>query len=149
MAFRAFKGDEPSALLAVRRLLLGIYFLGVLGIATELGLIGHYEDSWQWAPLVLLALASISCALWWLKPSPGTFRLFRGIAMLLILGGCVGIFLHLKGNAEFEREMIPSIGGFALLWESSRGATPALAPGALIQLGLLGWAATIRHPGFR
>ena len=134
------------ALAAVRRFLLWIYGLGIVGISAELGLLGHYEDPWQWVPLVLLALAGISCVFWCIRPGRGSLELFRGAASLLILGGCVGLFLHLKGNAEFEKEMIPSLGGFALFWESLRGATPALAPGALIQLGLLGWAATIRLP---
>ncbi|MFB3131882.1 MAG: hypothetical protein ACE10K_05095, partial [Rhodothermales bacterium] len=48
--------------------------------------------------------------------------------------------------AEFELEMYPTLKGLELFWESIKGATPALAPGTMIQLGLLGWAYTYRHP---
>ncbi len=39
--------------------------------------------------------------------------------------------------------------GFALLWAALHGATPALAPGALAHLGLIGLATTYRHPALR
>ena len=38
------------------------------------------------------------------------------------------------------------MGGWELVLESLTGALPALAPGTMIYLGLLGWAATFRHP---
>jgi hypothetical protein len=33
-----------------------------------------------------------------------------------------------------------------LLWKVMSGAAPALAPGAMVQLGLLGLIYTFRHP---
>ena len=47
------------------------------------------------------------------------------------------------------RHMIQSTGQrdtAKLVWKALRGATPALAPGALAQLGLLGLLYTYRHP---
>ena len=55
-------------------------------------------------------------------------------------GGLLGLYLHLRGNAEFERELHPAAAGWTLWWDALRGATPALAPGALAQLGLVGLA---------
>ncbi len=46
----------------------------------------------------------------------------------------------------FELEMSPEVLGWALFREAIFGATPALAPGVMVQLGLLGLAFTIRHP---
>ena len=66
--------------------------------------------------------------------------------ILFVLSGLVGLILHYQGNAEFELEMYPSLNGLELFWEAIRGATPTLAPGTMIQLGLLGWVYTIRHP---
>jgi hypothetical protein len=42
--------------------------------------------------------------------------------------------------------MNPALAGFELVRESLSGATPALAPGTMIQLGLIGLAYTYRHP---
>jgi hypothetical protein len=39
--------------------------------------------------------------------------------------------------------------GFELIWNSLTGATPALAPGSLIPLGLVGLIAVHRHPATR
>jgi hypothetical protein len=47
---------------------------------------------------------------------------------------------------EFELETYPSISGLALFKEAMMGATPALAPGTMIELGLIGLAYTYRHP---
>jgi hypothetical protein len=58
----------------------------------------------------------------------------------------VGLYLHYRGNVEFALERDPSLSGARLLWKALRGATPALAPGALSQLGLLGLLYTYGHP---
>jgi hypothetical protein len=63
-----------------------------------------------------------------------------------VLAGLVGIFLHVRSNVEFELELRPSIEGRALVVETLRGAIPALAPGAMAQLGLLGLLVCFRHP---
>lgn len=47
--------------------------------------------------------------------------------------------LHLKANMEFQREMDPSAPDRVLLVKAVRAkAPPALAPGAMVMLGLLG-----------
>jgi hypothetical protein len=68
---------------------------------------------------------------------------------LCVASGLLGIWFHYQGNVEFELEMYPTIGGVKLFWEAMKGATPALAPGTMIQLGLLGLLFTYRHPVFR
>ena len=66
--------------------------------------------------------------------------------LLFLVIGILGVFLHLKGNVEFALERNPSLSGASLAWKALRGATPALAPGALAQLGLIGLLFTYRHP---
>jgi len=73
-------------------------------------------------------------------------RVFQAIMLLFVLVGLLGIYLHLRGNLEFALERDPSLSGGRLIWKILRGATPALAPGALAQLGLLGLVYTYRHP---
>ncbi len=36
--------------------------------------------------------------------------------------------------------------GFELAWEALKGATPSLAPGTMMLLGMLGLIYTFRHP---
>jgi len=42
--------------------------------------------------------------------------------------------------------MRSTMAGFELIWNSLTGATPALAPGSFIPLGLVGLIAVHRHP---
>jgi hypothetical protein len=66
--------------------------------------------------------------------------------VLSLVSGVLGAWLHYRGNVEFELEMEPALRGLTLFWRAMRGATPALAPGTMIQLGLVGLAYTFRHP---
>jgi hypothetical protein len=59
----------------------------------------------------------------------------------------VGTYLHFQVNMEFQLEMDPALSGLALYRKAILAKTPpALAPGAMIQLGLIGLAYTFRHP---
>ena len=130
---------------ALRRFLLAIFLLGVAGISGELWLMGHYEDFYQQIPLALsvLSLAAVGAVL--LRPSPGTINLFRVIMAVFILSGVIGAILHFQVNMEFQLEMDPSLQGVNLYKKAILAKTPpALAPGAMIQLGLIGLALTFR-----
>ena len=73
-------------------------------------------------------------------------RLFRLTMLAFVLGGIVGLWFHLSSNMEFELEMYPTLTGLELLSKALGGAMPALAPGALVQLGLIGFLYTYQHP---
>ena len=133
----------------LRHLLLGIVVLGAVGLEVELLLLEHYESAWQFTPLVLLGVVLVSAALVWRRPSPSSVRFFQALMVLCVAAGAVGVFLHYSGNVEFELEREPLLRGLSLFWEAARGATPALAPGAMAQLGLLGLVYTYRHPALR
>ena len=130
---------------ALRRFLLAIFLLGVAGISTELWLMGHYEDFYQQIPLVLAVLLLAALAAVLLKPGRGTVRLFRVVMALFILSGLIGAILHFQVNLEFQLEMDPGLQGVNLYRKAILAKTPpALAPGAMIQLGLIGLAYTFR-----
>jgi hypothetical protein len=63
-----------------------------------------------------------------------------------VLSAGVGLYLHLKANVEFELELRPTMANTELILETLKGAIPALAPGVMVQLGLLGLLACFRHP---
>ena len=141
-----FSSDTVAAL---RRLVLAIIGIGAIGLMAELVLLEHYESGWQYTPLVLLGAALVASAIVAWRPSPASVRFFQAVMVLCVTAGLVGVFLHYDGNVEFELEREPLRRGLDLFWEAMRGATPALAPGALTQLGLLGLVYSYRHPALR
>ena len=133
-----------------RKLLLGIFLLGAGGIATELWLLGHYEELDQFIPLGLAALGVIAIAAAAWNPSPITVRSVQAAMLLMIISGFLGVWFHYRATTEFQLEMDASLRGWALFRKAIVAkAPPALAPGAMIQLGLIGLAYTFKHPALR
>ena len=130
-------------------MLLALVLFGSAGLLAELLLLEHYDEAYQLIPLVLLAAGLVSGLAVGLRPSRRTIRLFQAVMAAFVVAAVLGLWLHVRGNAAFEREIDASAGGVALLWIALRGATPSLAPGALAQLGLLGLILTYRHPALR
>lgn len=133
----------------LRKLLLATLIVSVAGTLIELLLLEHFEDAWQWAPIALLGGVLVTLAWYALQRGPASLNVLRGLMVLCIASGFVGLFLHYKGNVEFELEMYPDLSGWKLFKDSMMGATPALAPGAMLQIGLVGLAWTFRHPAFK
>lgn len=130
-----------------RRILMGILMVGIAGISVELWLLDHVEDAYQLIPLGLNAAAVLVAALVTVRPSAAVVQLFRGVMILMLVSGAVGVWLHYQVNTEFQLEMDPQLSGLALFRKSIVAkAPPALAPGAMVQLGLIGLAYTFRHP---
>ncbi len=130
----------------LRRAVLAVLLFGSLGTLAELLLIGHYEDTWQFAPLGLLGGVILVTGAYLRRPGEGLRRVVAGVMWVCIVCGLAGNWLHYKGNVEFEREMYPDRAGFELARESLTGATPVLAPGTMTVIGLFGLVAAWR-PG--
>ena len=138
---------EDSVVAAIRKVLLAILLLGMLGSGTELILLKHTEDIWQWIPLALLAAGLILCAWHGVNGCRSLTWLIRWLMAGFVLGGGLGIYFHYQGLVEFKLESNPALGGWDLVWQAIRGKTPPLlAPGAMIQLGLVGLLYTYKHP---
>lgn len=134
---------------AARRILLAILLLGVIGIAAELLLMGHDEDVYQGIPIALAFATLLMSAVVVIRPAAGAIRLFQIVMVLMIVSGAVGVYLHFQVNIEFQLEMDPALSGISLYRKAILAKTPpALAPGAMTQLGLIGLAYTFRHPAF-
>lgn len=127
-------------------MLLFILVLGLIGTAAELMLLQHYENGWQALPLVLIGLALLVLVWHGVTRGPASVRGLQAVMVLFLLSGLIGVGLHHNANAEFELEMDPTLRGFRLFRESLSGATPALAPGTMVQLGLIGLMYAYRHP---
>ena len=130
-----------------RRILLGIFLFGLAGLSVELWLLEHTEDAYQLIPLVLAAAAFAGAVALASRPSIGSVRLFQALMVLLLMSGVLGTYLHYQVTTEFQLEMDPTLRGWALFEKAIRAkAPPALAPGSMIQLGLIGLAYTFKHP---
>ena len=129
-----------------RRLALYLLLIGVIGVGVELLLLEHFEDPWQWTPIALLTTGALLGAAVALRPSRHLVRALQALMLLYLVASGLGIFFHLKANVEFELELHPSMAGLELVMETLKGAMPALAPGAMAQLGLLGLLVSFRHP---
>lgn len=131
----------------LRAFLLAVLLIGMAGTAAELLLIGHFEDVWQWTPLLLFALCIVVLAWFAASRSAASLRALQAVMLLFIAAGVAGFVLHLQAKIEFQQEVNPSLAGMALYRKALESVSPpALAPGMMIQLGLLGLAYAYRHP---
>jgi hypothetical protein len=131
---------------SLRQLLLAVVFIAIAGLEVELALLRHTDSLQQWIPHVALLIGLVATAAIYFRPSPATLRVFQALMAGFLVVGALGVYLHVQGNVEFALERDPSLTGLSLIWKALRGATPALAPGAMAQLGLLGLLYTYKHP---
>ena len=126
--------------MSLSRLLIATYLFSLLGVGAELLLIGHFEDWPQMIPLVLIAVG-LGTGLWYAQvPTATSNRVFSLSLAVMFASGLVGQVLHYRGNMEFELESDPAITGWALFVASMTGETPALAPGTMALLAVVGYA---------
>jgi hypothetical protein len=65
---------------------------------------------------------------------------------IAIITGAVGVVLHYRANMEFQLELDPSLSGVALMMKVLEAkAPPALAPGNMMLLGLVGLVGVSRE----
>jgi ABC-type polysaccharide/polyol phosphate export permease len=133
----------------IRTALLVILFIGFVGAGTELLLLKHTEEIWQLLPLALLAIGALMIGWIALATTRTAVISLRVLMMLFIVSGGIGLVQHFRGNLRDAAESNPSLAGTELYREALLGATPALAPGTMIQFGLLGLVFTFRHPTLR
>jgi hypothetical protein len=108
----------------LRRWILGVLVLGLLGTVTELVLLEHYDTASRRAVQIVMAL--------------------------FVLAGFVGFVAHFYGSAEYQLELNPEMSNWELMEKVLRAkAPPLLAPGMMLQLGLLGLAYMFSDSRFR
>jgi hypothetical protein len=139
--------DSMLTLVRIRSWLLALLVLQLVGSLIELVLLNHYEDLLQFIPLALIAL-TLLLLIWHLaRPQPATVRAIQVLMGAFVVAGLAGVVLHVQGAAEFQREMDPAQSSWSILQKALRAqAPPALAPGVMLQMGLLGLVYAYRHP---
>ena|SRR5688572_26427652 len=123
----------------IRTVILLVLTLGMVGLLAELLLIAHYEDATQWIPLALLAAGLVTLAIDLALARGWTQLLVQLTMVLVVAAGALGIYFHFQGSREFQLEMDPQMRGTTLVWHVMRAKSPpTLAPGSMVQLGILG-----------
>jgi len=130
---------RPSPIDIVRRLMLGVLLFGMAGLFAELTLLAHYEDAPQLIPLALLGLGIVGVILDLILSRRWTRTIVQTVMALFIVAGVLGVYLHYQGSREFQLEMNATMTGMDLMWHVLRAKSPpTLAPGSMVQLGVLG-----------
>jgi len=129
-------------------MVLAIFLFALLGTGVELFFLDHTQGFDQLIPIVLMVMSLLVLAWHAVERKSASMYAFRITMLLMVASGILGAVLHYRVNAEFERETDPDIKGRQLFSKVLTGAAPALAPGTMIQLGLLGLVFTFRHPVF-
>ena len=141
--------NEHPTTIALRRFALVLAGLGVVGTVPELLLLHHYNGKDQLIPFFTLGLSGIALIVVVIRQTASTIRALQVVMILTILSSGIGVLEHLKANARnagtlqngerFPTSINAIISGFD-------GFAQLLAPGVLVQVGLLGLAFTYRHP---
>ena len=132
--------------ISLRLGLLLIFVLGSVGLGAELLLLGPFRGvAATGAPGVAGSGDRPGGRAGRVTGETVVLRLFRLTMLAYVLGGIAGFWFHIGANMDFELEMYSRLSGWDLVSRTARGALPVLAPGALIQLGLIGYLYTHRH----
>lgn len=116
-------------------------------VETELLLLKHDEEWRQILPLVMVAASALVLVIQLVRPSVAGVTVLRVLMALMMATGLLGVVFHFQGNLEFQMEINATQHGWPLVQKILQAKTPpALAPGALVQIGLLGLLYTYRHP---
>jgi hypothetical protein len=136
-----------NTLWVVRQCLLAVLAFGLVGSGIDLVLLGHYETAVQAVPLVFIALALVVLIWHRIRGDRLSMRALQAMMVLFFIAGVAGAGLHLKGAVEFQVEIDPSQSRWDLLTKAMHAkAPPIMAPGVMVQLGLVGLVYAYRHP---
>jgi hypothetical protein len=151
-AANLFQQDTPTLL---RRGVLALAWLGLLGTATELVFLRHWQSATQlivWPFVGVLAVAAVLVSL---RPTARSIAIVRWLAIAVVMASVVGVGLHVVENLDAG----PLDRNYASIWSSMTafdqwwaaitggvGPAPVLAPGALAEISLALLLATVRHP---
>jgi hypothetical protein len=132
---------DVDVLERLRLWIVGVIALGLIGTMTELLLLEHDEQALQFVPLVLMALGAITLIWYVASKDTASLRALQVVMGLFVLSGFAGMAAHFNGSMEYQLELNPDLSIWELLDKITHAkAPPLLAPGMMIQMGLLGLA---------
>ena len=140
-AGRPKAGADSVVIERLRLWVLGVLVLGLIGTVTELILLEHDEQALQFVPLVLITLGAVVLVWHYAGQGTASLRALQIVMALFVLSGFVGMLAHFDGSMEYQLELNPDMDMWDLLEKILHAkAPPLLAPGMMMQMGLLGLA---------
>jgi len=137
---------QTETVSAIRSIILAVILLGLAGTGLELVFVDHFGSTAQWVPVVLICLAFLVLGSYGLMRSAALLRVFQAVMIMFIVSGLAGIALHYQRDVEHAEKDHPGIQGVERLRTAVSQEAPLLAPGAMVELGILGLAYVFRHP---
>jgi hypothetical protein len=134
----------------LRSWVLGLLVFGLVGTVTELVLLGHYEQLMQLVPVILIVVA-LAVVVWHvMRHDTGSLYALQVVMALFVLAGFAGVAAHFHGSLEFQLDLNPEMSTWELVEKILRAkAPPVLAPGMMLQFGLLGLAYAYSESRYR
>ena len=119
------------------------------GTIAELILERHYDKLLQFVPFVLCVAGLLTLIGVIVKATPLTIWAMRLVMVAMFPMTLLGMWEHLDGNMDFQRDIRPNAGTWELVNNAIHGAAPLLAPGILALAAGVALIATYRHPALR
>ena len=119
------------------------------GTVVELILEKHYDKLLQFIPFALCIAGFMTVAFVVVRAAPLTIWLMRGVMFVTMPVTLFGMWEHLDGNMDFQREIRPNADMWEQLNNAIHGAAPLLAPGILALAAGVALIATYGHPALQ
>src|SRR5262245_32341948 len=140
---------QSETLKAIRSIILAVIVIGLMGTGLELVFVDHFEGTAQWVPIVLICLAFLVLGAYGLVRVAALLRVFQAVMIMFIVSGFAGIAFHFQHDVQHAEKDHPGIQGTELFQSAVAQEAPLLAPGTMIELGILGLAYVFRHPALK
>ena len=112
------------------------------GALVELFFLGHTREKLQFMPFILITLGIILALAILIKPSMKMAKVLRLGMWFVLIGGVVGMGVHIAGNLEQLREPFTL---WQILKQGFAGGNPFLAPGILSMAAALSLASVYKY----
>jgi hypothetical protein len=143
----AANSSDAETLQIVRRWVLAAIVAVLIATEAELIFVRHFgNNNGQMIAVVLTSTGLISVGWHAIARDTMSIVVFRFLMYLFLVFGIDGLMVHYNFAAHAVLKLHPALTGLPLLYATLSGDIPLLAPGMLIQVGLLGLLYTFHHP---
>jgi hypothetical protein len=143
----ATNSSDAETLQIVRQWILAAIAAALVVMEGELIFVRHFGNNNGQMIAVVLTSAGLLATGWHvIARNTPSIIVFRFLMYLFLVFGIDGLLVHYNFAAHAALKSHPALGGLPLLYAALSGDIPLLAPGLLIQVGLLGLLYTFHHP---
>jgi len=139
--------SDAQTLRGVRLLILAAIAATLIVTEAELLFVRHTgSNNGQVIAVVLVSLGLITVSCHAILRNTSSIVVLRLTMYLFLIFGIDGLFTHYHWAVQSALKSQPTLVGMPLVYATLSGKIPLLAPGMLIEIGLLGLIYTFQHP---